>query len=715
MTTPHKSAQPDEIGGSVVFEHLWVQAFRGFAQPTEIDLNASVVIVHGPNGLGKTSLFDALQWVLVGDLSRLRSARMRQTDEYIVNVYSPGERARVEVAVRLANERVRLTRTGDRSGSTLTWTSPHHGTVQGQAAEELLASTFGREGLDLQTSLRACGLLQQDAVRDVLSAKPSERFETFSELLGLGELSSFQRWARSEADRTNAEFKRVDASVGDAHRLVTDSEAELTQLQTRRPEQPVITESQRRLSAALEAAGIETGEADLSRDVAAMITGVATNLASSYISASQQFRNLLLQTAPPEPVAAEQIAAARAAREAAEAALVRRAAEAGAAQKALNELRLRQASLTQMASAVIAHIEGPSCPACGQPVDEVELLSRLEGVEGTVATTDAERRYAETTSAREVAREEVARTQQVELEVERLSSVREEWATNLRRARQNLDNLMSSVPAGWRIPDLPDNPEAYADALESMAQGATQAASMARELAAAWDASSTNEEATLVDRLGSARQRLQGALERREAIGRAKNDAANIHEAIRNGRLELVRDEFARLGPLAQDIYSRLDPHPTFQDIDLVSDVFRAVGTTTAQVHDHVADISADPMLVFSSAQGNIAAISYLIALNLAAAVGAPTLLLDDPLQAMDDVNVLGFSDLCRHVRKERQLIISTHERRFAQLLTRKLAPRHHADRTISVEFVGWDRSGPIVKSQDVPNQSESLRPTLVL
>jgi hypothetical protein len=35
-----------------------------------------------------------------------------------------------------------------------------------------------------------------------------------------------------------------------------------------------------------------------------------------------------------------------------------------------------------------------------------------------------------------------------------------------------------------------------------------------------------------------------------------------------------------------------------------------------------------------------------------------PFLLLDDPLQSMDDVNVLGFSDLCRHVRRRRQLVV---------------------------------------------------------
>ncbi len=66
---------------------------------------------------------------------------------------------------------------------------------------------------------------------------------------------------------------------------------------------------------------------------------------------------------------------------------------------------------------------------------------------------------------------------------------------------------------------------------------------------------------------------------------------------------------------------------------------------------------------------------------------------------------VLGFADLSRHLRTSRQLIISTHERRFAGLLERKLAPRSTNDATLVLEFLGWDRSGPSVESRRVEPQ----------
>tara|TARA_R110001583_G_scaffold77851_2_gene211578 strand:- start:18900 stop:19160 length:261 start_codon:yes stop_codon:yes gene_type:complete len=37
-------------------------------------------------------------------------------------------------------------------------------------------------------------------------------------------------------------------------------------------------------------------------------------------------------------------------------------------------------------------------------------------------------------------------------------------------------------------------------------------------------------------------------------------------------------------------------------------------------------------------------------------------LLIDDPVQTMDEINVAGFIDLLRHQFKEHQIFISTHE-----------------------------------------------------
>ncbi len=85
-----------------------------------------------------------------------------------------------------------------------------------------------------------------------------------------------------------------------------------------------------------------------------------------------------------------------------------------------------------------------------------------------------------------------------------------------------------------------------------------------------------------------------------------------------------------------------------------------------------------------------MAALTYFLALSWSSTTKAlPFLLLDDPLQSTDDVNALGFSDLCRHIRTRRQLIVSTHETRLASLLERKLTPRAPGVRTKVLHFTG--------------------------
>ena len=106
--------------------------------------------------------------------------------------------------------------------------------------------------------------------------------------------------------------------------------------------------------------------------------------------------------------------------------------------------------------------------------------------------------------------------------------------------------------------------------------------------------------------------------------------------------------------------------------------------------------IDANPLLVFSEGQLNVVALSYFLGMALNAREATlPFLLLDDPLQALDVVAILSFSDLCRQVRSSRQLLLTTHDRRFADVLVRKLSPRDSDQTLIVHDFEGWTRNGP--------------------
>ncbi|MHB8458205.1 MAG: hypothetical protein ACYDBS_11050, partial [Acidimicrobiales bacterium] len=133
---------------------------------------------------------------------------------------------------------------------------------------------------------------------------------------------------------------------------------------------------------------------------------------------------------------------------------------------------------------------------------------------------------------------------------------------------------------------------------------------LAQELVAAIDASGGTEEIAVAAELSEANSQLEDLRVRRDSATAARHDADALFHAVQEARLDVVGSEFARLSPVAQDIYTRLDPHPTFTEVELVPEMFRAVGTATAEVRDSFAEVKANPMLVFSTAQANIAGMS---------------------------------------------------------------------------------------------------------
>ena len=107
----------------------------------------------------------------------------------------------------------------------------------------------------------------------------------------------------------------------------------------------------------------------------------------------------------------------------------------------------------------------------------------------------------------------------------------------------------------------------------------------------------------------------------------------------------------------------------------------------------------------------NALAVSVFIALKL----GLPrrpldAVLLDDPLQSLDDVNLLGLVDLLRRTKDQRQLIVSTHDPRFGKLLERKLRAVHQNQRTTAIEFSDWHREGPTYSQRDVSRDERPMR-----
>lgn len=430
--------------------------------------------------------------------------------------------------------------------------------------------------------------------------------------------------------------------------------------------------------------------------------------------AADRFESLrhALESPIDEPVGLEtretELLDVRAALEAAAARLV--AAQASAAEerrRALESTEIAQ-QLAAMAAIALGHLDG-DCPVCGQDHDETSTRERLNAYIDAAGSDQEIRSFSEdvATAASDV--------QQLEQDQRLLAgSVRDLTAQRERRSQWLA--RVAGLAAEAELPEEGLTLSSVQDALESTRDRSAEVFSLHR---------SGEQLGLSLARLDEQRQRtalqfqiqdleLEVARFDTQLAERAETAelATQIIDGLRTASEEIVKEELVAMEPLLQRIYSSVDPHPSFRAVSFLTRTIRGKGRLWTPIVDVDASQSIDePSSVLSSSQLNVLAVSTFLALNLSVdSLPLEMVALDDPLQSLDDVNLLGLADLIRRVRGQRQVIVSTHDDRLSGLLRRKLRPVHPGERTLAVELAGWTRSGPTIEVSDVSPDVSGLR-----
>lgn len=696
---------------TVAFKWVEIEGFRGFKDRQRVLLDASSVLIFGPNGTGKTSFFDAIQWLLLGSLQRLERWRVRKNDEHIVNRYRGSEPAIVEAELEIGGSRVWLRRQGKYDSGFLEWRS-EDASLHGEDAERRLETALtARPGQDVRRLLMTSALLQQDVVREVLEDKPAQRYEQLAALLGLDELAAFDAAVGNRAERLAAAGRAARHALQTAEDNAQTIAAQVESLRNdvrladdvRQAREAIVSRLQ-----ALEPTVVVTMVPATSADAALLQQAARTieESLASLVKTARALRERRASTANPPEEALQRLEESAAAAE-------RRAQEAQAAVAAA-EVKLaaateRSSQLTAVAVQAL-DVLGPQCPVCGQDINEHNVRGRLHRRIAGESDTDVRNAMA----AAELARRELAAANQevdaVRKQLAPLRAAREE-AQRLLREEEELKEACGSF-------DVPRGTPVEIAGLSAIKAGdLSSAEAVLLALRVVWTSAGDLVAVLRTDTTDARLTELRSQLRRAEETVATVKEAASLastqeeqgkllQRATTRAVTAVTAKRFKRLAPTVQDIYGRLDPHPSFKTLDFDLDVYRQKGIASPVARDEAESVDADPLLVFSSSQANVTALSYFLALGWAAGPEAlPFVLLDDPLQSMDDVNVLGFADLCRHIRRQRQLVISTHERRLASLLQRKLAPRSAPERTRVIEFKAWTRNGPEIDQRLVESQ----------
>jgi chromosome segregation protein len=155
-------------------------------------------------------------------------------------------------------------------------------------------------------------------------------------------------------------------------------------------------------------------------------------------------------------------------------------------------------------------------------------------------------------------------------------------------------------------------------------------------------------------------------------VGRARlaeSHAKTIHDAARRAASETLDERLDRVLPLMAELHKRMRPHPIWQDIEysIRGDVRRFF---KLQVGDQV-----NPQFVFSSGQRRATGLAFLLSLNLSIAWNRwKSILLDDPVQHVDDYRTVNLAEVLSHLcAGGRQILCAVEDGALADLICRRL------------------------------------------
>lgn len=177
-----------------------------------------------------------------------------------------------------------------------------------------------------------------------------------------------------------------------------------------------------------------------------------------------------------------------------------------------------------------------------------------------------------------------------------------------------------------------------------------------------------------------------------------QTDLDIIDDLIKKSRItisNLNNKMMSDLEETIQIIFEQINSHPVFKRLGLEHKIYRNNNVLNINVSkDEVTKVNAS--YIFSSAQINGIALSIFLAMAIKQKWTSLNILaMDDPIQSMDEINVVSYIDLMRNIVKkyQKQIIISTHNESFYKLMIKKFRNYNFT----RIEYDAYGESGPKV------------------
>lgn len=629
--------------------------FRGFRDVARITFGRGFTVITGRNGVGKSTVCDAVEFAITGSIDKysVEKAAKESLSDYLWWRGEGVPEAHYVIASFV-----------DEDGKTFTITRTREAGCDRSPQDIEAALCSGPVPEDALKQLTRTSIIRDEWIAALsLDLTETERFDLVRAALGAVEGLEAGSKAKEVVAAAEANHSKDEAAYETARARLADRLTQQSELQT------ALTRSGD-VSAALQVVAATAPDAlpELTAQLSAARTVLANGrarlgrmseavqLGRGMAAAQDVYRN-------PDAVAAR--AAAAAVHEAAQ-------RENEAAQKAVSDAEQRLAREEKMdavaASLALLVEHGESlglhddhCPLCAAHRTSEEFAAGL---------AIARERVASLSSGVQAARDALA---SAKANAREPGLTLQKTATTVQAHADDLRTLRAQEEAHVEFYDHWKLDHAYIQDPEGLELAVASERDRLIDLERAL---LVLEASQAVSRMSSVESNIAVLREEIEKLARAVGQsqsavtaAREIERSVRRVSAEIIDERLAQISPLLNELYQRLRPHADWRTIDysIRGDVRRFL---SLKVGDGL-----NPQFVFSSGQRRAAGLAFLLSVHLARAwTPLRSLLLDDPVQHIDDFRALHLIEVLAALRSDgRQIICAVEDPALADLLSRRL------------------------------------------
>lgn len=628
--------------------YVTVCGFRGYRDLVRFNLGADFTVIDGRNGVGKSTIFDAVEFALTGQLLKYESAKA--AGETVLDYVwwrgsgSSLSKRFVEVGFENEGEQIVLRRTA--------FDAPDPRTLEIVTRALIEADRAPSAPL---TQLCASSIIRDEHIaRLSLDLSEADRYALVCQAIGASDADKWIDRAKTILGICKKRSEAAQSEVRAASTQLASASKKIDELRSSVSPDDVVAGARERLRGFIRAdVPMEELTGRARQEIVALVARLdaLSGLVSRWEGAENAERMLPALEEARELRVEEQ----------------RRLAErvSGSRPASIN-LSTRSSDIAARARELIAlggagrniGLVGHRCPLCAASHDHASFEAGLAIIAEIAAELDRE---AATLAIQEA--EHAAALGELAAADQALSAAAESLG-----AAQAYFNAFAADCVKLGV-----DPETGVDAARVQAEKFRAALDAAQKDLLILD---TLRVSTALDQAVAAEKDAQERLARsQERAGRARKAeaaAAALHDAARRSAGETLNLRLDRVLPLMVELYKRLKPHPVWDDIDYAirGDVRRFL---SLRVGDDL-----NPQFLFSSGQRRATGLAFLLSVNLSIAWSRwRSVLLDDPVQHVDDFRTIHLAEVMAHlVSGGRQVVCSVEDPALADLLCRRLPIR---------------------------------------